>query len=75
MMVMAHLRTKSTIGDPQSRKQWKWILTRRLFERGYSREDVIRLFRLIDWMMLLPPVLTREFKQEMDQFEEERKRL
>jgi hypothetical protein len=73
IMVMAHLRTKSTAGDPQSRKQWKWILTRRLFERWYSREDVIRLFRLIDWMMTLPPELKREFKQELDQFEEERK--
>jgi hypothetical protein len=33
IMVMAHLRTKSTAGDPQSRKQWKWILTRRCSSR------------------------------------------
>jgi hypothetical protein len=71
VMVMAHLKTKATRGVPQERKQWKWSLVRRLFERGYSREDIVRLFRLIDRMMVLPEELQREFKEELRLYQEE----
>jgi hypothetical protein len=71
VMVMAHLKTKATRGVPQERKQWKWSLVRRLFERGYSREDIVRLFRLIDRMMVLPQELQREFKEELRRYQEE----
>ncbi len=71
VMVMAHLKTKATRGVPQERKQWKWSLVRRLFERGYSREDIVRLFRLIDWMMVLPQELQREFKEELKRYQED----
>ena len=71
VMVMAHLKTKATRGVPQERKQWKWSLVRRLFERGYSREDIVRLFRLIDRMMVLPEELQREFKEELWRYQED----
>lgn len=71
MVVMAHLKTKATHNKPQERKQWKWSLVRRLFERGYSREDVVQLFRLIDWMMVLPEELQREFKEELSRYQED----
>jgi hypothetical protein len=71
VMVMAHLKTKATRGVPQERKQWKWSLVRRLFERGYSREDIVQLFRLIDRMMVLPQELQREFKEELRRYQEE----
>lgn len=71
VMVMAHLKTKATRGVLQERKQWKWSLVRRLFEGGYSREDIVRLFRLIDWMMVLPEELQREFQDELRRYQEE----
>jgi hypothetical protein len=71
VMVMAHLKTKATRGVPQERKQWKWSLVRGLFERGYSREDIVRLFRLIDRMMVLPEELQREFKEELWRYQED----
>ena len=70
-VVMAHLKTKATHNKPQERKQWKWSLVRRLFERGYSREDVVQLFRLIDWMMVLPQELQQEFKEELSRYQED----
>ncbi len=70
ILVMAHLRTKSTTGDPIGRKRWKWILTRRLYERGYERQEIVKLFRMIEWMMTLPPDLSQEFRQELDELEE-----
>ncbi len=72
VMVMAHLKTKATTGEPQQRKQWKWVLFRRLFEQGYSRDDVVELVRLVDWMMGLPKALEQEFRAELRQYQEER---
>ncbi|NJK64252.1 MAG: hypothetical protein HC921_17570 [Synechococcaceae cyanobacterium SM2_3_1] len=71
VVVMAHLRSRMTKSDAQARKQWKWILTRRLYERGYSREDVIRLIRVMDRIMTLPPELKRQFREELEQYEAE----
>ncbi len=70
VVVMAHLKTKATHRNPESRLQWKLSLVRRLFERGYSREDVLGLFRFIDWVMVLPKELARSFKQEVRSYEE-----
>jgi hypothetical protein len=43
-----------------------------LYERGLSRDDVLQLFRIIDWMMDLPQVLEQLFQQEAEQIEQER---
>ncbi|WYM02107.1 MAG: transposase [Gloeotrichia echinulata CP02] len=70
VVVMAHLKTKATHRNPESRLQWKLSLVRRLFERGYSREDVQQLFRFIDWIMVLPKELTSSFKTVVRSYEE-----
>lgn len=73
VIVMAHLKTKATIKDPQMRKQWKWVLIRGLYERGWEREDIEQILRILDWMMTLPEELAREFREELTAYEEERK--
>ncbi|MDF0556336.1 DUF4351 domain-containing protein [Kamptonema sp. UHCC 0994] len=50
---------------------WKMTLARRLFERGYTREDVIGLLRFIDWVMRLPEGLERDFREEFKLYQEE----
>jgi hypothetical protein len=70
IIVMAHLKTKATQGNPESRLQWKLSLVRRLFERGYSRQDIQELFRFIDWVMVLPKELASSFKTEVRNYEE-----
>jgi hypothetical protein len=72
VVVMAHLRAQATHGEPQSRLRWKLRLVKGLYERGFNREDVLELFRVIDWMMALPQELERRFDQEFEKFEEER---
>jgi len=72
VMVMAHLKTKATRGKPQERQQWKWNLVRRLFERGYDRDDIRKLFRLVDWMMTLPDELQQSFEEQVRRYQEER---
>ncbi len=70
--VMVHLKTKETQKDPQSRKEWKFQLTRRLYEQGFERQDIMELFLFVDWMMELPEGLKREFKVELDLYEQEK---
>ncbi|MBD2203890.1 transposase [Calothrix sp. FACHB-1219] len=70
IIVMAHLKTKATQRNPESRLQWKLSLVRSLFERGYSREYIQELFRFIDWVMVLPKELASSFKTVVRNYEE-----
>lgn len=70
-VVMAHLKAQETRGDQARRKEWKLYLTRRLYERGYQRQDVLNLFRFIDWVMRLPEELEVSFWQEVQQYQQE----
>jgi hypothetical protein len=53
-VVMAHLRALETRQNRRRRKEAKLALTKRLYEQGYQREDIINLFKFIDWIMSLP---------------------
>lgn len=45
-------------------------MIRALYERRFSREDVLELFRFIDWMMTLPDELDQRFDIERRRYEE-----
>ncbi len=71
VIVAAHLTTQQTNKDPSGRYQGKLRIAKSLYQRGYSRQDILELFRLIDWMMTLPESIESEFKQEIRNFEED----
>lgn len=73
IVVMAHLRLLETGKNPQRRLKWKLILTKMLYDRGYTEREVIDLFRFLDWMFFLPEDLQREYRINIEEFEEERK--
>ncbi|WP_059001133.1 DUF4351 domain-containing protein [Leptolyngbya sp. NIES-2104] len=70
-VVMAHLKAKETRNNPLDRKLWKFTLTRQLYERGYDREDILKLYRFIDWLLALPEDLELELKQDLDRLQEQ----
>ena len=72
VVVMAHLKTRETRNDNEGRKRWKLHLVRQLYERGYGREDVINLFRFIDWIMRLPDDIEEGFWETISQYEKEK---
>jgi hypothetical protein len=72
-VVMAHLKAQETRNDARERFSSKLYLTRRLYEQGYEREDVINLFRFIDWVMSLPEELEQDFWREVIQLQEDRR--
>jgi uncharacterized protein Yka (UPF0111/DUF47 family) len=69
---MAHLKTKATTGKLPQREQWKWKLIRGLYEKEFEREQIIKLFEIIDNMMTLSPELQSSLESKIKQFEEER---
>lgn len=71
-VTLAHLKTLETHGNPDGRRGWKVRLVKGLYDRGLSRVQVIRLFRLIEKMMTLPPVPQTLYRREMEQFEKEK---
>jgi predicted transposase/invertase (TIGR01784 family) len=70
IVVMAHLKAQETKKNAASRKEWKFQLVRRLYEKGYNRSEVINLFRFLDWVMVLPKQLTNEFWTDLKTYEE-----
>ncbi len=63
IVVMAHLTSITTTKDDPERTTWKKKLMRMLYERGYSREDILNLYRFIDWVISLPEDLEIEFHE------------
>jgi hypothetical protein len=72
-VVLAHLKALETRQDPGGRRNWKFRLVRGLYERGFSREDVRQLYRMIDWLMELPRPVQEQFEQEVDEYQEEQR--
>ncbi|WP_413171278.1 hypothetical protein [Anabaena azotica] len=73
IIVMAHLKTKATTGNLTEREQWKWTLIRGLYDRGLTKEQIVKLFKIIDKMMTLSEQLQRKLVNKINSFEEERK--
>ena len=72
-IVLAHLRAQETRGNPGRRLLVKFGLLRRLYTEGYNREQIVGLFRFVDWLMALPPELEHQFREELEQLEQEQK--
>lgn len=70
-VIMAHLKAVDTRSDGQQRKIWKMALTRRLYQQGYQRQDILNLYHFIDWVMHLPSALEQAFSEELNQYEQE----
>ncbi|MGB7414175.1 MAG: hypothetical protein WA902_08195 [Thermosynechococcaceae cyanobacterium] len=71
-VVMAHLKAQETKKNQSLRKEWKLRLTRRLYEKGYERQDVLNLFLFIDWLISLPEDLQTSFRQDLEHYEKEK---
>ena len=51
----------------------KLELTKLLYKRGYTRQQILELFRFIDWVMELPQELDEAFTKAIHEFEEAKK--
>ncbi|MYM30582.1 transposase [Duganella sp. CY15W] len=72
LVTAAHLLTQKTRQQMHRRRQLKWRLTKLLYQRNWDRQRIIDLFRVIDWMMHLPPALDARLRNGVLQLERRR---
>jgi hypothetical protein len=70
--VLAHMKTNQTQGNPDARLNWKLRIAKRLYDRGMSGTEIRKLFRLVDWVMALPPPQAAAFSRDLEAFEKEK---
>ncbi len=73
LVVLAHLQTNATRQDMETRRAWKSRLIRGLLDSGLDTSTIRQMFRVIDWMMVLPDVLAEELRVEINRYQEEKK--
>jgi predicted transposase YdaD len=69
LVALAQLQAMAHRGS--ARKRVKLRLIRFLYQRDYTREEILAWFRVLDWMLRLPEDLELEFREELIAFEEE----
>ncbi|HIJ84114.1 MAG: Cytosolic protein [Magnetococcales bacterium] len=73
IVTLAHLHAKKTKHRTEDRYQAKWSLIKKLYQSGFSSQQVIDLFRFIDWVLRLPEELGDRLNKELVEFEENQK--
>lgn len=71
-IILAQL-TISQHKDDESKLDIKYRIIQRLYEKNFSREDIIRIFNFLERVMVLPDELELEYIKEVTKIEEERK--
>jgi hypothetical protein len=69
-VILAHLSAQDTRRSVAGRQVAKLALVRRLYERGYSRERILSLFRFIDWLLALPQAAEDQVWDDITKLEE-----
>lgn len=72
LVTLAHLQTKATRQDPQARYEAKWSLIKTLLNRGWGKERIVELLKVIDWMMHLPEHFKQQLWQNLSQLAKEK---
>lgn len=73
VVAQAHLKARETQNDATVRYQAKLRLIKSLYRRGWQRQDVLELFRFIDWVLTLPSDLEKRLWDEVRTSEEVQK--
>jgi hypothetical protein len=72
LVVAAHLGALSTQNDPQARLIFKLSLAKKLFKRGFDKDQVVKLYKFIDWVLALPEELEIRYNESIQQLVEEK---
>ncbi|PLC48879.1 cytosolic protein [Pollutimonas subterranea] len=73
VVVMAQLQAQQTRQNGTQRLASKTRIVRLMYQYEYGRENLLQIFRLVDWMMTLPAGLEPAFDQAMIKIEQEHK--
>jgi len=71
LIIEAHRVARLTRPDSATRLQQKLALVKSLYRGGFVKEEILELFRILDWLMTLSNDLSAQFKIDFDEFEKE----
>lgn len=71
IVTLAHLMTRDTRDDAIARYAAKRHIAKILYRPDRDRQQLLNLFKVIDWMMRLPADLTMQFRQDVETLEQE----
>ena len=72
IIVLAQLKATEARKDNSHKLSFKRQLIRMLYGRGYTRAQVLEIFRVIDWVIALPDGLDQQLQREVVEYEEEK---
>ena len=72
IVVLVQLAAIETKGNPQGRYEMKARITRLLLKKGYKKDYILNLFKVIDWGLVLPPELKIQYNNEIEQLKGEK---
>lgn len=70
IVVLAQIKALRTQGALRQRRVWKTTLARLGYERNYPERTILDLFSFVDWVIVLPKKLERDFDREHSQYED-----
>jgi hypothetical protein len=71
VVVLAHLQAQATRGDASQRRAWKFRLVKGLYKRKLTKGDILELFRLLDWLLVLPDDLEEQLREQIYEYQRE----
>ena len=73
VVVRVHLMVLENRRNPDKLFASKFELVKQLYTAGWTRQEIVDLFRFIDWLMELPKAHERLFWEKLTRYEEGRK--
>ncbi|MDQ7031267.1 MAG: hypothetical protein Q9M37_00915 [Desulfonauticus sp.] len=73
IVVMTHLKEIETRKEIDNRLFWKITLVKALYKKGFSKRDILLLYKFIDCLVTLPEDISLKFHEEIIKYEEESK--
>jgi len=71
IVVRVHLKAIETRNSNSQRFYWKKELFKGLYEANYSMQEILDLFRFLDWVLALPTNLEQQFNEFVTEYEQE----
>ncbi len=68
---LAYLRLIEAKEDAEKKYLWKKALIADLYQKRFAREDIIALFRFIDWIIRMPADMEENFREEIKKIKTE----
>jgi hypothetical protein len=70
-VILCQLAALKIKGNPHGQRlRVKFALTRRLYEKGFNKEQIRKLYLFIDYLIHLPKPLEIEYREKVHQLEE-----